>query len=247
MGCDVEYRQLPEPARSVSVLKRIQRRRPVHSCRPPGGGRQALRERAGLLLRFARVSAAVGICQQSLRRLINSWTRVGAPGRLPGSSTSWMKKKMMAVDAVRNCVCAVLQTPVGAVVYVHRRGGVHSLRSWRAATPWPGPFGRASPTASWSSRRSAGGATPPSGRRAETWGEGPVWPPDPMVRDRPESSWDRASAVGAFVTGHANGARNPRCPVGDRPVRVSDAVDAPAPPEDLPTLQSPCLPSALGV
>ena len=38
------------------------------------------------------------------------------------------QKRMMAVVAVRNRVCAVLQTPVGAAVCVHRRGGVHSRR-----------------------------------------------------------------------------------------------------------------------
>ena len=39
------------------------------------------------------------------------------------------KKMMMAVVAVRNRVCAVLQTAVGAVVCVHSRVGVHSLRA----------------------------------------------------------------------------------------------------------------------
>ena len=53
---------------------------------------------------------------------------VQTPVPLPCSSRSW-KKKMMAVVAVRNRVCAVLQTPVGAVVCVHRRVGVHSLRA----------------------------------------------------------------------------------------------------------------------
>ena len=38
------------------------------------------------------------------------------------------QKRMMAVVAVRNRVCAVLQTPVGAAVCVHRSGGVHSRR-----------------------------------------------------------------------------------------------------------------------
>ena len=39
------------------------------------------------------------------------------------------KKRMMAVVAVRNRVCAVLQTAVGAAVCVHSSGGVHSLRA----------------------------------------------------------------------------------------------------------------------
>ena len=41
----------------------------------------------------------------------------------------FLKKRMMAVVAVRNRVCAVSQTAVGAVVCVHSSGGVHSLRA----------------------------------------------------------------------------------------------------------------------
>ena len=65
--------------------------------------------------------------------LINSSTLVRVPVRIAVFVKVLMKKRMMAVVAVRNRVCAVLQTAVGAVVCVHRRGGVHSLRAGEAS------------------------------------------------------------------------------------------------------------------
>ena len=58
-----------------------QRRRPVHSCGRARRRAASAAERAGLLLRFARVSAAVGMRRQDyFRQGLRGWLRLHEKG-----------------------------------------------------------------------------------------------------------------------------------------------------------------------
>ena len=97
----------------VAVLTTSAAAQTPEGVRPDADDVVRLHDAATLRCEFENITAVDG--HRDLRQ--SERESVQTPVPLPCSSRSW-KKKMMAVVAVRNRVCAVLQTPVGAVVGV---------------------------------------------------------------------------------------------------------------------------------